>query len=83
MTIGSDMLQTTPNTVSPSVAIIGGGVAGATAAVHMSELGLNVLLLEKGPGLVNGPPICHLHAGGNLYREISQQQCIELLRQSI
>ncbi|MBL4304392.1 FAD-dependent oxidoreductase [Vibrio fluvialis] len=83
MTIGSEMLQTTPNTVSPSVAIIGGGVAGATAAVHMSELGLNVLLLEKGPGLVNGPPICHLHAGGNLYREISQQQCVELLRQSI
>ncbi|WP_081989769.1 FAD-dependent oxidoreductase [Vibrio sp. ZOR0018] len=71
------------NTDSPCVAIIGGGVAGATAAVHMGELGLNVLLLEKSAGLVNGPPICHLHAGGNLYREISQQQCLELLKQSI
>lgn len=65
------------------IAIVGGGVAGATAAVHMAELGLDVCLIEKGSGLVNGPPICHLHAGGNLYREISEQQCTELLRQSI
>lgn len=83
MTIGSDMSQNTTNFQSPRVAIIGGGVAGATAAVHLGELGVNVLLLEKGPSLVNGPPICHLHAGGNLYREISEQQCIELLRQSV
>lgn len=68
---------------TPSVAIIGGGIAGATAAVHMAELGLNVHLIEKGSGLVSGPPICHLHAGGNLYREISTEQCIELLKQSI
>ena len=67
----------------PKIAIIGGGVAGATAAVHLGELGQDVLLIEKGDGLVNGPPICHLHAGGNLYREISEQQCIELLRQSL
>jgi hypothetical protein len=40
-------------------------------------------LFEKGPSLVNGPPICHLHAGGNLYREISDQQCLTLLAQSI
>ncbi|USD43964.1 FAD-dependent oxidoreductase [Vibrio sp. SCSIO 43135] len=68
---------------SVKIAIIGGGVSGATAAVHLGELGIDVALLEKGPGLVNGPPICHLHAGGNLYREISEQQCIELLEQSI
>ncbi|MEI8632584.1 FAD-dependent oxidoreductase [Vibrio sp. PP-XX7] len=67
----------------PRVAIIGGGVAGATAAVHLGELGVNVFLIERSSGLVNGPPICHLHAGGNLYREISQEQCLELLRQSI
>ncbi|MGL6313052.1 FAD-dependent oxidoreductase [Vibrio sp. WXL103] len=66
-----------------SIAIIGGGVAGATTAVHLAELGVNVTLIEKGAGLVNGPPICHLHAGGNLYREISTEQCIELLIQSI
>ncbi len=57
MTIGSEMSQNTQNFPSPRVAIIGGGVAGATAAVHLGELGINVLLLEKGPSLVNGPPI--------------------------
>jgi hypothetical protein len=66
-----------------TVAIVGGGVAGATAAVHLGELGIDIALLERGPSLVNGPPICHLHAGGNLYRDISSQQCIELLKQSI
>ncbi|ELP5727700.1 FAD-dependent oxidoreductase [Vibrio vulnificus] len=65
------------------IAVVGGGVAGATAAIHFSELGFKVTLLEKGPSLVNGPPICHLHAGGNLYREISTEQCIDLLKQSI
>ncbi len=65
------------------IGIIGGGVAGSTAAIHFTELGFKVSILEKGPSLVNGPPICHLHAGGNLYREISQQQCVELLKQSI
>lgn len=66
-----------------SVAIIGGGIAGATAAVHFAEIGLNVTLIEKKASLVSGPPICHLHAGGNLYREISTEQCLELLKQSI
>ena len=68
---------------SPKIAIIGGGIAGATAATYLANLGLNITLIEKGPSLVNGPPICHLHAGGNLYREIDTQQCITLLRQSI
>ena len=68
---------------SPSIAIIGGGIAGATAATHLANLGLNITLIEQGPSLVNGPPICHLHAGGNLYREIDTEQCITLLRQSI
>lgn len=77
------MVKTDLKTNRPKIAIIGGGVAGATAAVHLGELGQDVLLIEKGEGLVNGPPICHLHAGGNLYREISEQQCIELLRQSL
>lgn len=68
---------------SLNVAIVGGGIAGATIALYLSELGINVTLLEKGPSLVNGPPICHLHAGGNLYPEISEQQCLTLLAQSI
>lgn len=65
------------------IGIIGGGVGGATIALRLSEQGANVVLFEKETSLVNGPPMCHLHAGGNLYREISDQQCIELLKQSI
>ncbi len=67
----------------PTFAIIGGGIAGSTVAMHLAELGVNVTLLEKGTSLVAGPPICHLHAGGNLYREISETQCVDLLKQSI
>ncbi|HFU74035.1 MAG TPA: FAD-dependent oxidoreductase, partial [Helicobacteraceae bacterium] len=65
------------------IAVIGGGIAGATIALYLSEIGQDVTLFEKGPSLVNGPPICHLHAGGNLYREISDEQCITLLHESI
>jgi hypothetical protein len=68
---------------NPKIAIIGAGVAGCTIALRFAELGINTTLIEKGPSLVNGPPICHLHAGGNLYREISDEQCLTLLKQSI
>jgi len=63
--------------------VIGGGVAGATAALYLGRIGMQVTLFEKGDSLVSGPPFCHLHAGGNLYREISDEQCVTLLRQSI
>lgn len=65
------------------IAIIGGGIAGSTIALRLAELGQAVDLYEKGPSLVNGPPVCHLHAGGNFYREISDQQCQALLEQSL
>ncbi len=65
------------------VAIVGGGIAGATAALYLGEIGLEVILFEKNKSLVSGPPFCHLHAGGNLYREISDEQCMTLLQQSI
>lgn len=65
------------------IAIIGGGVAGSTTAITLGELGMNVTLFEKESSLVSGPPFCHLHAGGNLYREISDEQCVTLLKQSI
>ena len=65
------------------VGIVGGGVAGVTAALALGHLGLRVTLFEKGETLVGGPPFCHLHAGGNLYREISDAQCVALLRQSV
>ena len=70
-------------TSGKSVAIIGGGVAGATVALFLAKHGIEVTLFEKNVGLVSGPPICHLHAGGNLYRELSHQDCIDLLKQSI
>ena len=65
------------------IAIIGGGVAGSTASLYLSQVGLDITLFEEKPSLVNGPPFCHLHAGGNLYREISDEQCIILLKESI
>jgi len=65
------------------IAIIGGGIAGASAALYFGSLGVNVTLFEKNSSLVSGPPMCHLHAGGNLYREISDEACITLLEQSI
>jgi len=65
------------------IAIVGGGVAGASMALYLGQLGVNVTLFEKEPSLVCGPPFCHLHAGGNLYREISDEQCVKLLKQSI
>ncbi len=65
------------------IAVVGGGIAGSSISLYLSELGLDVTLFEKGVSLVNGPPICHLHAGGNLYREISDEQCVTLLKESI
>lgn len=65
------------------IAVVGGGIAGSSIALYLSEIGLDVTLFEKGTSLVNGPPICHLHAGGNLYREISDEQCVTLLKESI
>lgn len=68
---------------SQRVAIIGGGVAGSTVALYLAQQGVDVTIFEKNKRLVSGPPICHLHAGGNLYREISEQHCLDLLKQSI
>ena len=55
------------------IAVVGGGIAGSTIAMKLSQHTTNyeVCLFESGSSLVNGPPMCHLHAGGNLYREIS------------
>jgi len=64
------------------VAIIGGGITGSSIAVYLKNLGVDVTLFEKND-LVSGPPICHLHAGGNLYREISLKEKISLLKESI
>ncbi|PQJ84575.1 FAD-dependent oxidoreductase [Aliivibrio sifiae] len=65
------------------IAIIGGGIAGSSIAMYLSQYDVDIEVFEQGTSLVNGPPICHLHAGGNLYREISDEQCIALLTESI
>ncbi len=65
------------------VAIVGGGVAGSTIALILSRAEVNCTLFDSRDSLISGPPFCHLHAGGNLYREISDKQCITLLKQSI
>lgn len=77
------MNKTNSTKKTSKVGIVGGGVAGSTIALRLAEIGVEVVLFEEGASLVNGPPICHLHAGGNLYREISDQQCVDLLKQSI
>ncbi len=64
------------------VAIIGGGVTGSSIAIYLNNLGIDVTLFEKND-LISGPPICHLHAGGNLYREITLKEKIALLKESI
>ncbi len=65
------------------VGIIGGGVAGSTIAIRLAALGVETYLFESKASLIDGPPMCHLHAGGNLYREIPDNDCVELLKQSI
>ncbi len=70
------------STKQPRVAVVGGGVAGSSIALYLGELGAKVSLFEKSSSLVSGPPICHLHAGGNLYREIPDSECVTLLHES-
>ncbi|MDN3377444.1 MULTISPECIES: FAD-dependent oxidoreductase [unclassified Pseudoalteromonas] len=65
------------------VGILGGGTAGATIAIRLAALGIYTTVFEKKSSLIDGPPMCHLHAGGNLYREIPDEDCIELLKQCI
>lgn len=67
------------------IGVVGAGVAGSTIALKISDQNpsSSVLLFEAGPGLVNGPPICHLHAGGSLYREISDEDCLALLEECV
>lgn len=76
-------LQHTGAKPAKRVGILGGGTAGSTIAIRLADLGLETYLFEKKSSLIDGPPMCHLHAGGNLYREISDNDCIALLTQCI
>ncbi|MDD2563291.1 MAG: FAD-dependent oxidoreductase [Salinivirgaceae bacterium] len=66
-----------------NVGIIGGGVSGVIAALQFDKYGIDSILFEQESSVVNGPPFCHLHAGGNLYPDISDEQCKLLMKQSI
>jgi len=66
-----------------NVGIIGGGISGIVTALQLEKNGVDSILFEQGPSVVNGPPFCHLHAGGNLYPDISDEQCRQLMKQSI
>lgn len=73
-----------PQATRPTrVGIIGGGTAGSTIAIRLAELGVETYVFERKDSLVDGPPMCHLHAGGNLYREIPDEDCVALLAQCI
>ena len=65
------------------VGILGGGTAGSTIAIRLAALGVETYVFEKQSSLIDGPPMCHLHAGGNLYREIPDEDCVALLEQCI
>ncbi|GAA5187678.1 FAD-dependent oxidoreductase [Ferrimonas gelatinilytica] len=77
-------LNTKAVSKKPVIGIVGAGVAGTTIALYLSQhYRCEVRLLDKNDTVVNGPPICHLHAGGNLYREIPDEECLALLEQSV
>lgn len=63
--------------------IIGGGVSGVVTALQLADAGIDSVLFEQKESVVNDPPFCHLHAGGNLYPDISDEQCRILMKQSI
>ena len=65
------------------VAIVGGGVAGVSTALILSQMDADISLFEMNSSLVSGPPFCHLHAGGNLYPDITNKERIQLLKESI
>ena len=66
-----------------NVGIIGGGVSGVVIALELAKYKVDTILFEQEESVVNGPPFCHLHAGGNLYPDISDEQCKILLKQAI
>ena len=65
------------------VGIIGGGISGVVTAAQCADQGSDSILFEQENCVVSGPPFCHLHAGGNLYPDISEEQCRQLMKQSI
>jgi len=81
--ISNSLGKQTKNSEIYNVGIIGGGISGVVTALSLDKEGIDSVLFEKKTSVVNGPPFCHLHAGGNLYPDISDEQCRKLMKQSI
>jgi len=81
--ISNSLEKQTKNSEIYNVGIVGGGISGVVTALSLDKEGIDSVLFEKKTSVVNGPPFCHLHAGGNLYPDISDEQCRKLMRQSI
>ena len=76
---------------SQTIAVIGGGIAGITAAVEAAETGFDVILLEKGPALGGRvtrlnryfPKLCHPTCGLEInYQRIKNNPRIKLMTMS-
>ena len=81
----SGTLLSAPGVYSTKVAVVGGGIGGSVAALELLKRypGVKVDLFERRADILQGPPWCHLHAGGMLYPEISWEESSELLDHSI
>ncbi len=73
---------------SQTIVVIGGGIAGITAAVEAAETGYDVVLLEKGPALGGRvtrlnryfPKLCHPTCGLEInYQRIKKNPHLKLL----
>ncbi len=73
---------------SQTIAVIGAGIAGVTAAVEVAETGYDVVLLEKGPSLGGRvtrlnryfPKLCHPTCGLEInYRRIKENPRLKVI----
>ena len=71
-----------------TIAVIGGGIAGITAAVEVAETGYDVVLLEKGPALGGRvgrlnryfPKLCHPTCGLEInYQRIAKNPRLKVM----
>ena len=73
---------------SQTIAVVGGGIAGITAAVEAAETGYDVVLLEKGPALGGRvtrlnryfPKLCHPTCGLEInYQRIKKSRHLKVI----
>jgi 2-polyprenyl-6-methoxyphenol hydroxylase-like FAD-dependent oxidoreductase len=69
-----------PGNSARSVAVIGGGVAGMSAACALAEAGLRVQLLER-RGYLGGRASSYLHPGVKEVIDNCQHRALRLLHQ--